>query len=229
MDRRKTVTIYTYSAIHNLYTEDFGKDREHFYLIDEGLKLYLERKLDKYPVIDLGSGPGTVVDFISEKCPGVSITALDITPEFCEKLKEKFKNNTHIEIVNQDMVDYLKNTKEESVGMIIANYSIIHIPDEEVDGLLSTIKKSLVKGGVFIMSVHEGIFKGLEQDPYQVQRDVRLRTEAKLEVYVNYFRKEELEERLKKAGFTMRKIEKFSHRRVTGEMPADKIWVVAEK
>ena len=48
------------------------------------------------------------------------------------------------------------------IAAITAGFSIIHIPDEEVDGLFQDIYDLLVPGGLFYMSSHEGHHKGME-------------------------------------------------------------------
>src|SRR3989338_11059394 len=99
MDIRKKHTQKTYSVIHHLYTEDFEKDYENFHLIDNLLDLLKHHKLQKYPVVDLGSGPGRVIDYILKKDRKLaSIIAVDFEKNFCEKMKNKYQNLNKVKV-----------------------------------------------------------------------------------------------------------------------------------
>jgi len=137
------------------------------------------------------------------------------------------KHKDNIEVKCEDMVSYLDETKSASIGAYIAKYSIIHIPDEEVDGLFENIKRTLVSNGLFLMSCQKGTFKGMEQEPYQQQKDERLQTDEKLEFYINYFVEEELKIRIEKAGLKVLLLNTFESQ--PGEMQVSKIWILAQK
>ena len=127
------------------------------------------------------------------------------------------------------MLEVLKTQPNSSVAAYIANYSLIHIPDEEVDLLLSHVCRSLATGGYFMMSCHKGTYKGMEQEPYQAQKDSRLNVEDILSTYMNYFTEEELQRRIENAGFELRKMDTVEATDVPGEIPVPKIWVLAQK
>jgi ubiquinone/menaquinone biosynthesis C-methylase UbiE len=227
MDPRKNATLKTYDEVANLYANDFSRDFTHFDFIDDLLKLLSERNLTDKGIIDLGSGHGTVVEYILEKKP-INITAVDITPDFCLMLENKF-GSLPVKIVQGDMTEYLKTLPDGSIGAITANYGIIHIPDEEIETLLKLIYDKLTPGGLFFSSNHEGTFKGLMTDPYQTQKDKRLYTKEKLEVYMNFFTTEELKHQLLKAGFCIIRMESFKPETTEGTHDVPRIFVLAER
>ncbi len=230
MDIRKKHTQKTYSVIHNLYTEDFEKNYENFHLIDDLLKLIKLHKLQKYPVVDLGSGPGTAIDYILKREHSLSsIIGVDFEKNFYERMKKKYLKFNRVKVVHEEMLDYVARQKNNSIGSYIASYSLIHIPDLEIDELFLFISRSLVKKGLFLFSCYRGLKKGLEQEPYQIYRDTRLHYDEILLLYMNYFTENELRERLSQARLEIIKMEIFSPSSEKGAFPHKQIWVIAEK
>jgi SAM-dependent methyltransferase len=236
-DPRKHLTQHNYSGIADLYTIDFGSDREHFAdflvpLIDQ-----IKKKGLAGPIIDLGSGPGNVIDYVLEFPLKNPLVAVDFTPEFCEKLRSKYHGNDRVLLVYGDFVEYVATQPHNSVAAYLANYSIIHVPDEEVDGFFTSLYESLAPGGMFVCSVWEGEKKGMEHEPYQVQHDPRLQVRENLESYLNSFTENELRSRLEEAGFSIVKSEVFlptaslvsATAPEPGEFLQRKLWVVGEK
>ncbi len=228
MDKRKLISKKDYFNIYKLYTEDYGKDNENFELIDKAISLLKQRNMSSDLVIDLGSGPGNVVDYLY-KYDIKNIIAVDYLSEFVIFLKDKYKAIPSIQIKNEDMTDFLKNNPDDNNGLIVASYSLIHIPDEEIDELLQNIYRSLKPQGLFVFSVFKGTNKGLEIEPYQLQKDPRLKTDTKLEVYMNYFTEDEIRSRLGKVGFKILDLKFFPPYKDLTDFPAEKIWVLAEK
>ena len=229
MDKRKLLTKNDYSKIYRLYADDYGNDNEHFDLIDKSIDIVTQRNLLKYQVIDLGTGPGNVTDYLLNKNIS-NIIAVDFSPEFIRFLKKKYSGNKLIHVVCSDMLEYLKQRKPSSACLITAGFSIIHVVDKEVDELFKEIHRVLVPGGLFVMSCFKGVYKGREKEPYQTQKDKRLVVEKPLELYMNYFTENELQKRTEKAKLKI--VELNTYPAVTSELidfTADKIWLLVEK
>lgn len=230
MDIRKKHTQHTYSKIHHIYTEDFEKDYGNFHLIDDLLDLFRHHRLQKFPLVDLGSGPGRVIDYILKKDHKLtSIVGVDFEKNFYERMKKKYQDFDKVKIFHEDMLDFTARQKNNSIGSYIASYSLIHLPDPEIDELFLFISRSLVKRGLFLFSCYRGTRKELEQQPYQVKKDYRLNHREILLVYMNYFTENELSERLKKAGLEIIKTEILSPALQKGIFPHKQIWIIAEK
>lgn len=179
-------------------------------------------------IVDLGSGPGPELDYLFKN--GLkNITAVDFVPEFCSLIKAKYRKEKTIKVVYQDLVEYVKKLPSLSVANFVANFSLIHIPDEEIDSLFSHLARTLTWNGLFFASFHEGTFKGMEVEPYLTGKDTQMITVDKLENYMNYFTKKELRERLKRAGFKIKKLEITQPILKPGEINIPKLWVIGEK
>ncbi len=230
MDTQKKLTQKNYSIIANLYIEDFEKDYQNFHFIDDAIKLRKIHKLSHYPIVDLGSGPGTVIDYMIKKDKHIrALVAVDFNESFCHRMNHKYIHNQNVKIVCEDLVKYVAEQKPSSIGVYIASFSLIHIPDHEIDALFVSIHKTLVKGGIFVFSCHRGVKKGMEQEPYQKIQDTRLKHESVLLNYMNYFTEHELRERLRKAKLEIIKMEVIDASVKIGEFDNKKIWVIAEQ
>lgn len=228
MDPRKLATQFDYSQISELYAGDFGTLYENLPFFDDLIFLLKKRHLEEKPIVDLGSGPGPELDYLFKN--GLkNITAVDFVPEFCSLIKAKYRKEKSIRVVYRDLVEYVKKLSSLSVACFIANFSLIHIPDEEIDSLFSHLARTLTWNGLFFASFHEGTFKGMEVEPYLTGKDPRMITVDKLENYMNYFTEKELRERLKGAGFKIKKLEITQPILKPGEIDVKKIWVMAEK
>ncbi|MBI4009063.1 class I SAM-dependent methyltransferase [Candidatus Roizmanbacteria bacterium] len=230
MDIRKKLTQKNYSIIAKLYTEDLERNYENFNFIDDVLQLWKLHKLQIYPIVDLGSGPGTVIDYILKQHKKIHpLIAVDFNEYFCDRMNRKYIHSKNINVVHEEMVQFVKRQKALAIGAYICSYSLIHIPENEIDQLLQSIKRSLVKNGLLLISCFKGTTKGMEQERYQVLKDSRLVYNETLLCYMNYFTEDELRKRLKKAGMEIVKMEVVSKGKKDVDIPNEQIWVIAEK
>ncbi len=225
MNEEKLKTQKDYRRIAEIYAKDFGNENDNYEIVDRAISLLRKADLIDNKVIDLGSGPGNLSEYLYKH--GLhNLTLVEFVPEFISILKRRLPK---VNIVEEEMTKFLDTCDKDSVGGIFAGFSIIHIPDNEVDELFSNIFKTLVTKGIFFMSCHKGNTKGLEIEPYQIDNDPRLNTDEKLEFYSNYFTEAELEKRLKKVGFRNIEINTFTPIVRSGDMPVPKILLTAQK
>jgi SAM-dependent methyltransferase len=225
---RKTKTQKNYSAIAPLYTQDFERDWENFELIKEAIDLIEPYRKPIHKIVDLGSGPGNVVDYLLGE--GIeNIEAVDITDEFINYLSEKYHNRPEISVVHADMVVHVAGLTNESIALFTAGYSIIHIPDEELDRLFQNMYRSLIPHGIAVMSLYKGTEKKMETNPYFIKQDKRLTSHDPIESYMNYLTEKELRERLLHAGFSIHKLIICPNSQTPGDFSADIMWVIAIK
>jgi SAM-dependent methyltransferase len=229
MDTRKEKTREAYNAIASIYEEDFGKDREYFNLFILPILFDIRKHHLAGPIVDLGSGPGNVVDYLVENEVENQIIAVDFAAKFCELLQEKFQETPKVKVAESDMIQFVANQPPDSIAAYIANYSLIHVPDESFDELLRSMYQTLEIGGYLAFAVWGGIKKQMEPVPYQVQSDLRLQSETVLESYMNNFTVDELRGRLTHAGFVDIFLKTFKTDPLPGEFDQPKIIGYAKK
>lgn len=228
-DVRKKQTQKNYDGIAELYAADFENDNRGFDSLINPLVSNLDENNLENAVVDLGTGPGNVVDYLLKLGIKNKIIGVDFTKKFCDNSIIKYSNKQQVDIVFDDFVDYVSKQPNDSISAYISSYSIIHIPDEEIDGLFENIERSLQKKGMAAFLVYEGTQKGMEQEPYQKEEDSRLKITEKLESYSNCFEIEELKERLTKVGLKVIKINNPEMDFIPGEYQQPKIFVLAQK
>jgi SAM-dependent methyltransferase len=100
-------------------------------------------------VADLGCGPGMVTQYLHDQ--GVTITGIDISPRMIQRASElhpkvpfKCEDFTRLEVVDDHWAG------------IVAMYSLIHLPREEVQGVLRDFFRVLAPGGLLLLAFHLG-------------------------------------------------------------------------
>lgn len=231
MDIRKKQTRQNYNEIAQLYTEDFGTKIIFFDKFLDPLAISLRKNNLIKSVIDLGSGSGNVIDYLVKLGVQNEMVGVDFSKNFCNILKKKYRKNKNIKVVYKDFVDYVARQKDDSVSAYISNYSTIHVLDEEIDFLMKNIYRSLEKNGLVVFSVYEGNKKGMELEPYQLNKDPRFKTKVReyLSSYINNFTKEELKKMFTKIGFKIIKLEKYQLEEMFGEYNQPEFWILAQK
>ena len=126
-------------------------------------------------ILDLGCGSGRdSLDFYER---GYDVTPLDGSEEMC-RLAEV---HTDLEVLCEKYEDMDFDDAFEGVW---AREAFIHVPKDEIRGILLKVRNSLTKNGVFYTSVSEGEFEGFSG-----------------ELYFTDYEKSELEELLEDCGF----------------------------
>jgi 2-polyprenyl-3-methyl-5-hydroxy-6-metoxy-1,4-benzoquinol methylase len=103
--------------------------------------------------LDFGAGAGNITGKLLQM--GFRVTAIDISPEMCTILKNKFKNyleDKKLEVINSPIEDINYNKPKFD---LIACYSVLHhLPNYEA--VIQKLSAFLKKGGIMYLD-HEGI------------------------------------------------------------------------
>jgi 2-polyprenyl-3-methyl-5-hydroxy-6-metoxy-1,4-benzoquinol methylase len=114
--------------------------------------------------LDFGAGAGNITGKLLQM--GFRVTAIDISPDMCGILKNKFKNyleDKKLEVINLPIEDINYNKQEFD---LIACYSVLHhLPDYEA--VIHKLSTFLKKGGIMYLD-HEGI--NYSDKPSKIER-----------------------------------------------------------
>ncbi|MFY1615998.1 class I SAM-dependent DNA methyltransferase [Micromonospora sp. WMMD736] len=167
-----------YGAVADLYIELFGT-REQVHPDDLA---FIGRHLAGRPgpVLDLGCGPGHLTDHL--RSLGADATGIDIVPEFIDHARATHPGGSY-RLGSLDDLD----VADHSLTGILAWYSLIHLPPERLDGVLTTFRRALAPSGALVL----GLFSGDEVDAF----DHKVTTAYRWPV-------DEISARLTRAGFT---------------------------
>lgn len=96
------------------------------------------------PVLELAFGQGHVLEMLREE--GVEATGVELDPRLYESAKQRGLN-----VVNQDLFDFLKSAKPQSYGGCIASHIIEHLFPVQVEEMFSLVHKVLKPGSKLVI------------------------------------------------------------------------------
>jgi SAM-dependent methyltransferase len=128
-------------------------------------EVFLEHlKNEQYSsLLEIGAGTGK--DSLYFKDKGLDTFSIDLSPEMIKLCQEKGLN---AKVMNFAKLDF----PDESFDCIWALNCLLHVPKENLEGVLTEIKRVIKPSGLFYMGVYggknqEGIW---EEDPYSPKR-----------------------------------------------------------
>ncbi|WDZ86043.1 class I SAM-dependent DNA methyltransferase [Micromonospora cathayae] len=167
-----------YASVAELYVELFGT-RQQVHADDLA---FIGRHLAGRPgpVLDLGCGPGHLTDHL--RSLGVDATGIDLVPEFIAHARAAHPGGNY----QLGSLDSLA-VADHSVTGILAWYSLIHLPPDDLDGVLAEFRRAMVPAGALVL----GFFVGDEVAAFDHKVVTAYRWPA-----------DEFSRRLAQAGFT---------------------------
>jgi len=132
-----SLSLYQYSDFEQRFRGDEKKIREKL----EGYSKHFENSDD---ILDIGCGRGEFVEILkskNKKCTGV-----DISDSMLKIAKEKGLN-----CINSDVLEYLKNKKNESIGGIFSSQVIEHFQPDYLREVVIQAQRTMKKGAIIIL------------------------------------------------------------------------------
>lgn len=182
---RTDPTRASYDRLASEYTRRVAGELPGKPLDRELLGAFAAATRDLGPVLDLGCGPGHVAAWLHGR--GVAVTGIDLSPAMVAEARA-----LHPDIVFRPGSMVALNERA-ALGGIVAFYSIIHIERERQAAMFADWRDALVPGGWLLVAFHVG-----EQD-----RHVDELWDILVDVDFLFFTPEEIEGRLRAAGFTV--------------------------
>jgi SAM-dependent methyltransferase len=174
----------SYDRVADEYVARIFGELEHKPLDRQLLDRFGQEVRNLGPVCDIGCGPGQVARYLHDK--GVQVRGLDLSPALVEAAR---KLSPGIEFARADMRSL--PIEDDSLGGIVAFYSIIHIPRPDIVSVLTEFKRVLRPGGLLLLVFHIG------QDTVHLDEWWGRR----VSVDFHFFSSEEMRRYLQEAGF----------------------------
>jgi ubiquinone/menaquinone biosynthesis C-methylase UbiE len=111
------------------------------------------------PVADVGCGPGRITAHLSEL--GVDTFGIDLSPAMIESARREHPG-LRFEVGSMTDLDL----SDASMAGLVAWYSLIHIPDDEIGSVLTHFRRVLRPGGPLLLSFHVGDATRLKTQGY---------------------------------------------------------------
>lgn len=131
-------------------------------------------------VLDAGCGPGHLTAHLRSQ--GVDAIGIDLVPEFIDHARATHPDGRYV-LGSMDQLP----VRDGSLAGILSWYSLIHLPPDDLDGVLAELRRATTAGGTVVA----GFFTGDELADFEHK------------VVTAYFWPvDELSARLRRAGFT---------------------------
>ena len=111
------------------------------------------------PVADVGCGPGRITAHLHER--GVDAFGIDLSPAMVEVAR---RDHPALRFEVGSMTDL--DLADASLAGLVAWYSLIHVPDEEIGPVLAHFRRVLRPGGLLLVSFHVGDESRLKTEGY---------------------------------------------------------------
>lgn len=100
-------------------------------------------------VLDVGCGPGHLTAHL--RSLEVDATGLDLVPEFIDHAREAHPDGRY-ELGSMDQLP----VPDSSVAGILAWYSLIHLPPDDIDGVLAELRRAMAPAGTLVVGFFDG-------------------------------------------------------------------------
>ena len=147
--KTKQKLIDNYSRLAEVYAEKFCTELDGKPFDRELLQRFVLASPPNYPVCDLGCGPGHIANYL--KSLTADVFGIDLSPEMIQIAKRRYPS---IDYRVGDMLEL--DLPLNSLGGIVAFYSIIHLQRHQLEGAFSGMLRVLVPGGSVLASFHRG-------------------------------------------------------------------------
>lgn len=197
-----------YDHVAHEYAQKYLSEFDHK-PIDRALLDEFAARVGDGEACDLGCGPGQLARYLHDR--GVNVFGVDLSPGM---IKEARQAHPGIRFVQGDMCDL--GLPDASLAGIAAFYSLIHIPRDEVTGVLKHLRRTLRHGGVLLLSFHKG--------SEIVHLDEFFDKHVSLDFV--FFETEEMVGYLEAAGFSIEEIVERAHYPEV-EYPSERVYILA--
>ncbi|MDP6969291.1 MAG: class I SAM-dependent methyltransferase [Gammaproteobacteria bacterium] len=140
-------TLNVYNAKADAYANLPATD------IDEALQRFANQLIPPAVVLDLGCGHGANAAYLRDL--GHQVQAWDASTSMQQVAKQRF--NVDVQLKTFDQLE-----GEQQYHGICANYSLLHVPPDQLPGYLAAIAKALMPGGLLHLGMKLGT--GTERD-----------------------------------------------------------------
>jgi len=208
-EKVKKTCIDYYDNSHNDYFEKYFDELDKKPYDKDFLIRFASLLKKDAKILDIGCcSTAQQARFFKDK--GFNVTSIDLSINCIETAKKYFSG---IDFIQMDMLEM--NFDDDSFDAINAFYSIIHIPNEKLDGLFSDFNKVLKLNGKISIAVHTGDFYGYNEV-------------NETSVFYRTYTQDDLKVLLDKHGFKTIKIEQRQPI-YDFEFQSERIYLIAEK
>jgi SAM-dependent methyltransferase len=201
--------IKSYDRLARAYAERYGRELENK-PFDRDLLRRFAKSLPVPTACDLGCGSGHIAAHLQSL--GLEVVGIDLSPGMVDEARRRYPG---VRYEVGDMLDL--KIEEDSLGGIVALYSIIHLPRRKIVAAFREMGRVLKPSGLLLVAFHRG--KG------ELHEDEELGLPVSFDCTL--FEPEEVARAMEKAGFEV--VETTVRRPYKEEYQRCRVYILAEK
>jgi len=149
MGSQPTSIVQSYDRIAEIYAERYFEELDQKPLDRALLALFADEVRGRGKVIDIGTGPGQVARALHAL--GVDVIGLDASPAMVAAARRLTPALEFVEGSFRELP-----VGDGALAGITAFYALVHVPREELAGVLAELHRALRRGGWLLFAFHIG-------------------------------------------------------------------------
>lgn len=134
--------ILEFSWVYTFYQNLLYPRSEHLRYMRDFVRPFSGAK-----IMDIGCGPGTVLDYLLAASPEVDYTGFDFNERYIEQAQKKYAGKGRF-VCNR--VSDVESEEENAYDIVMANAVLHHLNNDEANHLYETAFRALKGGGVLV-------------------------------------------------------------------------------
>ena len=196
MSNKKSASVLTtFEKMAKQYVDYFGDDWEFKKEIEEFSSLFSK----KSTIIDLGSGSGYITSFLKEK--DLNAIGIDFSKEMTNNAQKRYPS---IKFINDDFLNLENHFQESTIDGAISIYSFYFIPKELLNDFLKHLSYVMKNNAKLYIITIIGEGEKMVITPLMQMNNIEE------DIYVNYYKREQLIEILNNNNFSVDYIKETS-------------------
>lgn len=196
MSNKKSASVLTtFEKMAKQYVDYFGDDWEFKKEIEEFSSLFSK----KSTIIDLGSGSGYITSFLKEK--DLNAIGIDFSKEMTNIAQKRYPS---IKFINDDFLNLENHFQESTIDGAISIYSFYFIPKELLNNFLKHLSYVMKNNAKLYIITIIGEGENMVITPLMQMNNIEE------DIYVNYYKREQLIEILNNNNFSVDYIKETS-------------------
>jgi SAM-dependent methyltransferase len=147
--KRKSALRHSYDAVTEEYARRFYQELDGKPADRRLLDHFADALQESGPCVELGCGPGHITRYLHER--GINISGIDLSAKMVKKAR---KLNPGVSFSRGDLRKL--PVDDNHWAAIVALYSLIHIPPQELVATLLEFHRALEPGGALLIAFHVG-------------------------------------------------------------------------
>ena len=194
-NKKRASVLTTFEKMAKQYVDYFGDDWEFKKEIEEFSSLFSK----KSTIIDLGSGSGYITSFLKEK--DLNAIGIDFSKEMTNIAQKRYPS---IKFINDDFLNLENHFQESTIDGAISIYSFYFIPKELLNDFLKHLSYVMKNNAKLYIITIIGEGEKMVITPLMQMNNIEE------DIYVNYYKKEQLIEILNNNNFSVDYIKEAS-------------------